>query len=357
MVDRSVGSTRSIWIDLDNSPHVPFFAPVIKELEKRGHSVVVTGRDAYQVRELAELHDLTYRCVGRHYGKKKILKLLGTCFRAMQLLAVVKSERPDLALSHGSRSQVLTAGLLRTRSLVINDYEFSRGTILFHPSYVMAPDVIPSDAFKHMSRNVLTYRGIKEDVYAAGFSPDPSILERLRIKASDVVVAVRPPAVEAHYHRQDSDTLFDATMNFLRGAKGLKIVLLPRNDRQAAQLRTTCRDLLDSGDMVIPDRAEAGLNLVWYSDLVISGGGTMNREAAALGVPAYSIFRGAIGAVDRHLAEQGRLILLENAGDLQSRVRLQQRVKMHPTASGARQALSDIVEHIERIVSGHAPRS
>jgi predicted glycosyltransferase len=253
---------------------------------------------------------------------------------------------------------VLTAGLLRTRSLVINDYEFSGGTLLFHPSYVMAPDVIPTDAFRHMSRNVLTYRGIKEDVYAAGFSPDPSILERLRIKTSDVVVAVRPPAVEAHYHRQDSDTLFDATMNFLRRAKGVKVILLPRNDRQAAQLRTICRDLLDSGDMVIPDRAESGLNLVWYSDLVISGGGTMNREAAALGVPAYSIFRGAIGAVDRHLAEQGRLILLENATDLKSKVRLQQRVKTHPTASGTRQALSDIVEHIERIVvSGRAPRS
>jgi len=43
-----------IWIDLDNTPHVPFFKPIIRELEKRGHEVVLTARDAFQVCELAD---------------------------------------------------------------------------------------------------------------------------------------------------------------------------------------------------------------------------------------------------------------------------------------------------------------
>ena len=75
--------------------------------------------------------------------------------------------------------------------------------------------------------------------------------------------------------------------------------------------------------MLIPDHPVNGLNLIWHSDLVVSGGGTMNREAAALGVPVYSIFRGKIGAVDRYLADTGRLTLLETPADVYAKLKLQ----------------------------------
>ncbi len=85
-----------IWIDLDNSPHVPLFVPIIEELRARGHQIMVTARDAFQVRELADLHGLDYRLVGRHYGKHFLLKLLGVFIRGLQLLPTVIRERPAL---------------------------------------------------------------------------------------------------------------------------------------------------------------------------------------------------------------------------------------------------------------------
>src|SRR5580658_7344135 len=75
-------ASKKIWIDLDNSPHVPFFIPIIEGIERRGHQVFLTARDSYQVCELLRLHGLSCQVVGRHYGKRWILKLLGTAFRA-----------------------------------------------------------------------------------------------------------------------------------------------------------------------------------------------------------------------------------------------------------------------------------
>jgi predicted glycosyltransferase len=103
-VARKASFGRKIWIDLDNSPHVPFFAPIIEELERAGCSVLVTARDCFQVCELADLLHLEYRRVGHHYGKNKVLKLTGLCWRALQLLSSVVRYKPQLALSHGSRS-------------------------------------------------------------------------------------------------------------------------------------------------------------------------------------------------------------------------------------------------------------
>jgi predicted glycosyltransferase len=168
----------------------------------------------------------------------------------------------------------------------------------------------------------MRYPGLKEDVYVHRFRPDRSILNKLGISADDLVVTVRPPANEAHYHNPESDKLFAATLRFLGDKPHLRAVTLPRNAKQSQQLQKDWAELVATGRMVIPKTAVDGLNLIWFSDLVISGGGTMNREAAALGVPAYSIFRGAIGAVDQHLAQQGRLVLIETARDVESKIRL-----------------------------------
>ena len=120
-------ANRRIWIDLDNSPHVPFFVPIIEELEKRGYSVLVTARDCFQVLDLARLHGLGIKVIGRHYGKSRVLKIAGLCVRALQLAPTVLRERPHIAISHGSRAQLLTCWLLRVPSVVIFDYEFARG--------------------------------------------------------------------------------------------------------------------------------------------------------------------------------------------------------------------------------------
>lgn len=339
-----------IWIDLDNSPHVPFFAPIIEELQKRNYSVVVTARDCFQVQELADLLHLKYRLIGRHSGKNKIRKLAGLLFRALQLVPTVIKEKPDLALSVCSRSQLIVSTFLRIPTLMTGDYEFATGWFLIHPTWLMCPEVIRNEAVGLDANHILKYPGIKEDIYVPRFVPTPGIRLQLGLKEEDIVVVLRPPASEAHYHNPESDVLFEAVLDFLSTQPDVKGVVLPRNDRQAIVMKNRWPDLFSSGKMRIPEHVVDGLNLIWFSDLVISGGGTMNREAAALGVPVYSIFRGKIGAVDQYLSRSRRLVLLENVDDIKTKIRLLRRNR--PTALRERNgvAFSRVIEQIIGVI-------
>jgi hypothetical protein len=335
---------QRIWIDLDNSPHVPFFRPIIKELRIRGYSLLLTARNAFQVSDLVDLYDISCRKVGRHYGKNKFMKALGLVVRSAQLLPMVVRERPDLAVSHGSRAQMMAAKVLGIPSVVIADYEHVRHVT--HPDWVIVPEVVSTEVASKLANRVLKYPGIKEDVYTSDFQPDPEILTELGLKESDIVITVRPPATEAHYHNSESEKLFLAVMNRLGKTEGTRTVLLPRNDRQKAEIARQWPEWLQCGKMIIPGQALDGLNLIWHSDLVISGGGTMNREAAALGVPVYSIFRGKIGAVDRYLAQNGRLVMLESIEDVQRKISLVKRKASSDSRGGDRPALHEIVNGI-----------
>ena len=323
--------SKRIWIDLDNSPHVPFFQPIIKELEDRGYHLVLTSRDAFQVSELTKLHHIQCTAIGRHYGKNKIMKVLGLVIRSAQLLPFVLMEKPVLAVSHGSRAQIMVAKVLGIPSVLIADYEHARH--LIHPDWVIVPEVIPTEVASKVASHVVKYPGIKEDVYASNFKPDSSIFDELGVKESEIIVTVRPPATEAHYHNPESEKLFSTVMHLLGDTEGTRIVLLPRNDRQKDEIVRRWPDWLQSGKMLIPGQAVHGLNLIWHSDLVISGGGTMNREAAALGVPVYSIFRGQMGAVDRYLEQNGRLVLLETIEDAQQKIFLTKRKRSNKQES------------------------
>jgi|SRR5690348_5831061 uncharacterized protein len=338
-----------IWIDLDNSPHVPFFAPIIGELAKRGYSIALTARDCFQVRELADLLHLNYKLVGRHNGKSKIRKVFGLCFRGVQLVPGALREKPDLAVSHGSRSQLIVCAALRIPSLLIIDYECAKRLGLIRPTWFMCPEVIPASAFECDPKEVLKYPGIKEDVYVPRFIPDHGIRPQLGLADDDLVVTVRPPATEAHYHRPQSDELFEAAIEFLSRRPEVKIVMLPRNEKQAAYLKAHWPDLFASQKIRIPEHVVDGLNLIWHSDLVISGGGTMNREAAALGVPVYSTFRGTIGAVDRYLSDRRRLVLLESIEDVQTRIRLLRRNVLAAPQNGSDIVLTTIVNQIAAV--------
>ena len=168
---------RRIWIDLDNSPHVPFFRPIIGELRERGYSLLPTARDAFQVSELTKLHQIQCRAIGRHYGKNKFMKVLGLVVRSAQLLPLIVREQPDIAVSHGSRAQTMVAKLLGIPSVVIADYEHAQHVI--HPDWVIVPEVISTEVASQLAKHVLKYPGIKEDVYVSNFRPDSAILAEL----------------------------------------------------------------------------------------------------------------------------------------------------------------------------------
>ena len=346
---------KKVWIDIDNSPHVPFFLPIIRALENRGVEVVLTARDIYQVCELLEFFNLSCKVVGGHYGKNKVFKVLGNCLRATQLLPTAARERPSVALSHGSRAQVLACKALGIPTIMMHDYEHSTKTGFIQPDWTFMPSVIPDGAMTKQPSRTLKYPGLKEDVYVPGFLPDPSVLSTLGISPTSLLVTLRPPATEAHYHNPEAEELFAETLRLLAETPNTRAVALPRNGKQGAALRTQWADMIANGSLIIPEAPVDGLNLIWFSDLVVSGGGTMNREAAALGVPVYSVFRGKIGAVDQYLADHGRLVLLENISDVRTKIRLVRWNRPAQPLNTDRPALLSIVDNIAAILEGKCP--
>ena len=342
---------RRVWIDLDNTPHVPFFKPIIRELENRGYKVVLTARDAFQVCELADQSGLVYKKIGRHYGKNKVLKVIGLVWRSLQLLPFILKGKPIVGLSHGSRSQILLCNLLRIPTVMIMDYEHAQTPLLLRPRWEIVPDVLFNESLHCKAKErIRKYNGIKEDVYAPEFKPDPTLRQQLHLDDKHVIVTVRPPANEAHYHNPESETLFVKFMERVFITSGVKAVLLPRNKNQENDIKTNWPQWFQDSKVIIPNEAVDGLNLLWHSDLVVSGGGTMNREAAALGVPVYSIFRGKSGAVDRHLQSQGKMMLIESIDDVQNKILLIPRERNSLPVSGPREALREILEQIEDII-------
>lgn len=342
---------QTIWIDLENTPHIPFFRPIIRELEQRGYTVVLTARDAFQVCELADRFGLPYQKIGRHYGKNRLLKAWGLAWRSLQLLGFVLRERPTVGLNHGARAQIVICNLFRIPTVMIMDYEHSKTPGIVAPRWEIVPEILLDESLHAKSKErIRKYRGIKEDVYAPDFKPDTSLSKQLNLGDKDIIVTVRPPATEAHYHDPESETFFIQFMERVIATRGVKAVLLPRNKAQESHIRTKWPKWFEGDKVIVPGQAIDGLTLLWQSDLVVSGGGTMNREAAALGIPAYSIFRGKSGAVDRYLQNEGKMVLVETSADVHNKILLQRRDRSAAATGGARSALSDIVREVEGIV-------
>jgi uncharacterized protein len=349
----AVPRAKKIWIDLENSPHVPFFKPIIAELEQRGHSVVVTARDCFQVCELADLFQLNYRRIGRHYGKHTLAKVMGLGIRMLQMAPGALREKPDLSLSHGSRSQFLLSAVLGIPTLTIFDYEHSAWMKGMKPTWVMMPEVLPDSVGASQGiakERMLRYPGIKEDVYAPSFRPDPAFRQKLGIHPGDLLVTIRPPASEAHYHNPEADILLTAVFEKLGAQSDTRIILAPRTAKQAEDLQQQFPAMFERRQVIVPEHVMDGLDMIWASDLVISGGGTMNREAAALGVPVYSIFRGKIGAVDQYLSQNGRLVLLESVQDVNQKMQVARRKRnAEPDLDGS-PTLKAVVDNIVMVL-------
>ncbi|HZK76906.1 MAG TPA: DUF354 domain-containing protein [Candidatus Kapabacteria bacterium] len=310
-----LGTRPLIWIDLENSPHVPFFVPIISELERAGCEVVLTARDFAQTRALVANAGLDARIVGGQYGRTRILKTFGLFLRTARLMRMMRGRSISLAVGHGSRGLLLAARILRIPTLTLYDYE-GASVALFNrlSTIVMTPEALPFSALEKLGltkEKHLTYPGLKEDVYASAFQPHESILRELNLDPERIIITIRPPSRTAHYRSEESFRLYDAIMQLLATRDDVQIVLVPR-DRDVAQAYR----LAQAKNVIIPRIVVDGLNLLYHSDLMISGGGTMVREAAALGVPAVTIFKGPMGAVDQWLINEGRMVAIDHAEEI-----------------------------------------
>src|SRR2546423_13768267 len=311
-----------IWIDLANSPHVPFFRALIPEFTAGGHQVEISARDFAQTVELATKAGLLPHVIGGHGGGRLTGKAGNLVGRAAALRKWARDRGLDPAVSHNSYAQIAAAAALRIKSVTLMDYEHQRANHMAFrlASRVIVPRAFPAAELKKFGasmRKVKRYDGIKEDVYLADFAPDPSFTETLRklgITNEEVLIVARPPAREALYHRFENE-LFDDLLTYLTAQPLARIILLPRNDQQRAEYEQ--RRLTN---LFMPREALDGANLIAFADLVVSAGGTMNREAAAVGVPAASGYAGEWAAIDEQLVDERRLQRIASPKDVESLV-------------------------------------
>lgn len=332
-IDR--GSVR-IWLDLANSPQVLFFRPLLAELHRRGHVVEVTTRAYAQTIELADKFGIPHTQIGQHGGRSLIGLVRRNFGRAVALAAWARPWRFDLALSHNSYSQVVAAMLLQLPAVTLMDYEHQP---LNHLCFrlarrVIVPEVFPTDLLRKYGAisKTLTFPGVKEQVYLSGFEPQSRFREMVGLPIDRPLFVIRPPAPWTAYHRFEND-LFTDLLGRLAAENNKYVLFLPRLPAQADSVK-------DLAGIHIAPQVYDGPNLLYHADVVVSGGGTMNREAAVLGSPAFSIFEGKSSAVDRHLISLGRLDQLRTANDFERLV--------HIAAPKRKPVLAnrDLVDHI-----------
>jgi len=296
-----------VWIDMTASAHPLVFRPMVELLHGRGDEVEITARDYAQTLQLIEQHGMQATVIGHHGGRSRAGKARQLTSRLGALRRWAAGRDFDIALAHGSHELTITARRLGIPSSTTFDYEWAW---LQHQlgcraaTKVVVPDSIPIERLARYATappKLLQYPGLKEEYYLADFEPDAAVLDGWKLDPLRTIVVLRPPPDVSLYHRQ-SNPLFPQTLQHLGRLEEVHAIVLPRTEAQRDYVRS-----LALPSVIVPDQAVDAQSLIALADLVVSAGGTMNREAAALGVPVYTTYGGRLGGVDEELIRQGRL--------------------------------------------------
>lgn len=339
------GGGRRVWLDIDNPPQVQYLYPFRAAFEARGFEVVVTARDYGNALELLRQHTDDFHPVGRAFGRSKLSKATGTLRRARQLSALFRRiGRPDVLLA-ASRPAALVARRYGIPSFIVGDYEFANaGFYRFTNSFILHPDVVDPAAFTEQGmrpERLIAFRGLKEDISFSEIDVDGAPAWRLPAgtRRDAVVVLVRPPAEKSHYYDERSRALSLGLLEHLAARDDAVVVYSPRYPEQVEDL-----ERFDWHEPPVVLRESVPfVSLLKAVDLVVCSGGTILREAAYLGIPAYSIFQSRIGGVDRHLERIGRVTLISDPGEL-GRIELRKRGPIERL--DANPALLDEIVHL-----------
>jgi predicted glycosyltransferase len=307
-----------VWVDCTAAAHPLVLRPIIARLGAAGHEVEVTARRYGQTEGILERLGIPYTSVGEHGGGSTAGKAAALAGRSLRLWRWARGRGFDLALAHGSVDIALVSRALRVPLVQMNDYEHAglQRRISFRAArLVIAPEAIPVEAMERAGARgdrLFRYPGLKEDYYLADFEPDRAVLDELGLergtaggRGTRLLVVVRPPPETSEYHADNP--LYEGVIERLSGTEGPSAVVIPRTEGQRERLRARGAKPRGPASLVVPDEAVDAQSLIAFADLVVSAGGTMNREAVALGTPVYTIFSGRVGAVDEHLIDEGRL--------------------------------------------------
>jgi uncharacterized protein len=310
-----------IWADMSAPAHVLVLRPIIERLRAQGHEVQITARVYTQTLELLELHGMEYTLIGKHGGASRISKLMRLVQRTSRMRRFGRKQGFDLAIAHGSNDLAIASRLLGIPEANMHDYEFA---VAQHhvgcrlAKRVIFPESVPPERLRRFGvgpDKLFQYPGFKEEYYLADFEVDPAALDRLGVDTGRVVVIVRPPPDVSLYHRK-SNPLFPQVLSRVGTDESVHAVVLPRTEEQREYVRS-----LNLPSLIVPDHAVEAQSLVALADLVVSAGGTMNREAVALGTPVYTTYGGRLGGVDEALIRSNRLRPLTDPRALELRKR------------------------------------
>ncbi|HEV7615323.1 MAG TPA: DUF354 domain-containing protein [Solirubrobacterales bacterium] len=322
-----------VWVDCTAAAHPLVLRPIVERLEAQGHEVFITAREYGQTLGILDRLGLPYTVVGEHGGASKLGKARALGGRSARLARLVWHRRPQLGIAHGSVDLALVSAFYRFPSVQMQDYEFAQlqRQIAFRLARrVLVPEAIPLERMAKLGvkgKKLVRYPGLKEEYYLAGFEPDPAVLEELGLNREKVLVVVRPPPETSEYHARND--LYGKTIDRLAAAPEAQSVVIPRTVAQGEAVRA-----LGAANMIVPEQAIDAQSLIAYADLVVSAGGTMNREAIALGTPVFSTFTGRMGGVDEALIAAGRLQVLDDPAALQLRKRDSEPGIRHPRDPG-----------------------
>jgi predicted glycosyltransferase len=300
-----------IWVDLANSPHVALFGEIVEDLRRRGHDVFLTARDHAQTVGLALQRWPDVVVIGGGSPEAFGSKAVAVGCRARDLARLVRHERPDVALSHGSYGQAIAAARLRVPLVTMMDYEHQPAN---HLSFrlarrVIVPMVFPSTALRRFGAReakVLRYNGFKEQLYLGNFREDVNVLHDLKLDREKIIVVMRPAPEGALYHRMANER-FDQLLETARTRSDIEAVVLPRGAGDASRYG-------GRSGVIVPARPIDALSLLAAADLTVGAAGTMTRESALLGTPTYTVFIGQLAAVDAELMRLGLLRDLRTEG-------------------------------------------
>jgi len=339
-----------IWFDLDNSPHVPLFLPVFSELNKRNVPYDITARDFAQTLDLLKMWNIPHTAIGAHGGKNKLKKILNLLQRKGELKRYINNKysgkpKPEIAVSHGSRTQLIASKSLGIRTLLMMDYEFTETHIFNrYANDILVPVFIPDKRLRSNGidlKKVTRYNGFKEELYLNSFKADSNFRESIAIDDSQVLAVVRPPGMLGNYHDSRSEELLIHALNHLSSHSGCIVLITSRSQKDRDFITSNIKN---KTNIRFLEKAVNGLELVNAADIVLSGGGTMNRESALLGTNTFSIFTGKRPYLDEYLEETGRLKFITTKEEIENiKIERTRQKEPYPFNKNIVQEVTDII--------------
>lgn len=266
-----------IVVDMNHPAHVHYFKNFIREIQKRGHEILITASEKDLTYRLLDLYGFEYIKVGS-YGKSIFQKFINIPILDYTMYRVTKKFRPDVFLGFGSIRAAHVSKILRKPCIALDDTEHAKWEHLLYTPFTDAI-LTPSCFKKDFGKKQIRYNGYTELAYLHPnrFTPDPAVLTELGLTEDDPFIIIRFVSWQASHDV---------------GQHGIRDKV-----RMVKALEQYGRVLITSEGALPPELEQYRMrispekihDLLYYATLYIGEGATMASEAAVLGTPSIFV--------------------------------------------------------------------